>query len=157
MSHSDCGNGTWVATRARVVMRALFTWVAMVLLGVQTSAAQEPVRTADIAGRPLPADNLTCGCGEPLRLVWSCGDVVLVRLEGPTSVRFGRTAGPARPRVLALVRSSTGRYFVVAGDGLFEFIVKQMLDGANCFSPVMGRTDLLHFASVRDLPLTSMP
>ena len=98
---------------------------------------------------------VTFGAGT--RGLLSCGEVLLVRLEGLTSVRFGRTAGPPRPRVLALVRASTGRYFVIAGDGLFEFIVKQMLDGANCFRPVTGRADLLHSASVRHLPLTPMP
>ena len=140
MSHSDCGNGTWVATRARVVMRALFTWVGIVLLGVQTSAAQDPVRTADIAGRQLPADNLTCACGTNYGLSGPVATWCSYVFEGRTSVRFGRKAAPARPRVLVLVRSSTGRYFVVAGDGLFEFVVEQMLDGANCFRPVTGRT-----------------
>ena len=162
-------------------IRGLATWVGVVLVGVQTSAAQDPVRTANIAGWQRPVASLTCACEDQQRLAWSCGDMVLVFFEGRTSVRFGRKAAPARPHVLVLVRSATGRYFVVAEEKLFEFVVEKMPDGATrvrldtrrdgqpaaIITPVVESEDrslgcasnarLLHLASLRDLLLTRVP
>ena len=135
-------------------IKGLSACVVVVLVVVQTSAAQEPINTADIAERQLLADNLTCACGGRLPLVWSCGDVVLVRFDGRPSVRLGRAAGLERPRVLALLRSSTGRYFVVADERLFALIIENMPDRSLwCAS----RAGLLLLASVRDLLLTPGP
>ena len=163
-----------------MMMRALVIWVGILLLGMQTAAAQAPGSTADIAGGQSPAD-LTCACEEQQRLVWSCGDVVLVRFEERTSVRFGRKAGRVRPRVVVLLRSSAGRYFVVVEKKLLEFIVDKMSDVANRCHPiprpdgmpvatdsdmVQGRdlalwrssgAGTLHLESLRELPLTPEP
>ena len=134
-------------------IRGLSTWVLVVLMCVQ-AAAQEPVDTANIAGRELLADHLTCACGDQRPSVWACGDVVLVFFDGRTSVRFGRAAGLARPRVLAALRSSTGRYFVVADEGLFELIIENTPERSLWCASSGG---FLHLASVRDLAVTRVP
>jgi hypothetical protein len=146
-----------------------------------TVQAQHQERTADIVDRQLPADKSTCACGEHQRLAWSCGEVLFVLVEEQMLVRFGRKAAPARPRVLVLLRSPTGRYFVVAEEGHVELAIEKLPDTSGRVrlvtrrdgQPVATATAIvngdegslrcasnagfLHFGWVRDLPLTPGP
>ena len=161
-------------------MGALFTWVGVVLLSMQTGTTPDQAGSSNIV-RQLAPDEPTCACGEHQRLAWSCGEVLFVLVEERTTVRFGRKAAPARPRVLVLLRSPTGRYFVVADEKLVEFIIEKIPDAANLVRLVTHRdgqpaatltaiveghvrlpwcasnASLPHFASVRDFTLTPGP
>ena len=160
-------------------MEALFNWVGVLLLSVQMGTAQ--ASSADIVVRQLAADKPTCACREHQRLAWSCGEVAFVLVDERTLVRFGRKAAPARPRVLVLLRSPTGRYFVVIEERHVEFAIEKIPDAANVVRLVTLRdgqpvatlaaivegddrllwcasnASLRHFASVRDPSLTPGP
>src|SRR6188508_704198 len=110
-------------------MRASFIAIGIVLLGSQSLAAQVPLNTAYSMCGHWSGDGPTCVADGQYPLVWFCGDVVLVGVEEPTLIRFGRTARRASPRILAVVRSWTGHYFVFAGEELFKLIVEKTPDG----------------------------
>jgi len=111
-------------------MKVWLIVIGIVFLGVHTSATQDWASTACVSGADVPTDDRVCGSEDQYWLVWSCGDVLFIHLEVPMSVRFGRTARRAPARLLALVRSSAGRYFVVPGEELFKLLVETMPDGS---------------------------
>ena len=103
-------------------MRACFLVIGVILLGMQPLSAQGLLRPAYITCSPVPAGDATCVSDEQDRLVLPCGEVVFLLVEGETSVRFGRTARRAPPRILAVVRSWTGHYVIFASEELFQLI-----------------------------------
>jgi hypothetical protein len=116
-------------------MRACFIVIGVLLFGVQVLAAQGSVSSPYVACREATATDPRCLSEEQHR-VWLCGDVLLIQLEDPPLVRFGRTKRHAQPRTLAVVRFSTGHYFVFAGEELFELMVEKTLGGAGGNNPV---------------------
>ena len=116
-------------------MRAWLIVICVTTLGVQTLAAQDSVSAQSVRCLEATAAAPACGSDEQHR-VWICGDVLLIQLEEPPLVRFGRTKPHAQRRILAVVRFSTGPYFVFPAEEVLRLLVENMRDGGNRCTPV---------------------
>src|SRR5262245_57071899 len=106
--------GPWIAGAAAFVLGII------ALVAPRSTAERLPVRILTTADG-LPRDQVSCAFSDERGFLWFCAVEGLIRFDGRVATIYGGDQGLNPPSVRSFFRSRSGRYWVAANAGLFEF------------------------------------